>query len=365
MSDHDRKIEPDPLDEGDVSFTEVPGDAAADHDANDDGAENLFDTSNEPVAGDTGTAAAVTPPAVDPAATVREPAAPVAPVAPVADSIELKSEKPPRNNRQYILLGVLALLIAALAYDFRVARPQVDELADKLDTRNLEINRDPEMKFTPDEVRRVIGFEPSDTFADGVSKVEAYAIQSGLPFRKHYLYVTYKPFKGEEIFYKLEKFAYEENEIKGNLIANDEGTEPALADEKTGMPVGMQTPAAPAAGPANDDYEDLAEPAADEAAGDELEVVEEQPQEEAPVVAMRESAPAGADEDEDPNPIVPGSAEWIKWEKTVKARDVDNDGVLSKDEMIQGMLDNLDVIDIDNNDVIDVEEIIIYARAKQ
>ncbi|TWT71796.1 EF-hand domain-containing protein [Crateriforma conspicua] len=289
---------------------------------------------------------------------------------------EPAAEKPKSNVRQYVLLGVLALLLAALGYDYKVARPQVDEAFAKVESKAIEFGRKPDQFLSNDIVQSTLGFAPMDTFMEGSRKVEVYGFQSGLPLRKHKMYVTYKPFEGRDMYLSHQKYVYEEQDIQGNMVAGDDGTLTVI-DEYSGEVIsstpGGAVPGAPeemdggsggggqppAAGGDDSDYQDM-EPAAD--GGDQP--ADDSTADEEPAVAEARPAPAASGDEEEEGAIIPGSAEWVRFEALIAKYDSDGDGLLAGDELTEDMKSQLDKVDIDNNDALDIEEIIIFARAK-
>jgi len=120
-----------------------------------------------------------------------------------------ETAKPSSKGRTTLLLVVLGLMCAALAYDYRIARPAVEEAFAKIESRSTELNKTPDQFLAKEEVQELIGKAPSETFEDGTSIVEVYSWMSGLPVRSHKLFVAYKPYQEQDIFFRMEKFGYE------------------------------------------------------------------------------------------------------------------------------------------------------------
>ena len=105
-------------------------------------------------------------------------------------SNEQETEKPKKSTatviRTSILLVILVLGIAALAYELAVARPQWNAASETvgawLDNNELK---------TIEDVHKAIDKEPSETRANADFIMEKYEWRSGLLFKTHKLYVTY------------------------------------------------------------------------------------------------------------------------------------------------------------------------------
>lgn len=158
-----------------------------------------------------------------------------------------KSEPNRGGARRMILFAVLALLLVALAYDYGVARAGVETAYNKIVDRSAELNADSTKKFTNEDVRTLLGREPSRVFQDDDNgdTVEVFSWQSGVPFKTHDLFAVYKPNDGDLMFYRHAKFKYESSgdvspfnvatiiEVEegytedGDGGGGDEGTDPA------------------------------------------------------------------------------------------------------------------------------------------
>lgn len=114
------------------------------------------------------------------------------------------SEKPPvdtavvstRSNasriRSLILLGILVLLLGALWYDYKVARPGVERAFDSIAKLNEELNSQPGRKYvTNKEVQEKLHRSPVQSFQEGPYQVEVYSWRAGLPIRSHNYYAVY------------------------------------------------------------------------------------------------------------------------------------------------------------------------------
>lgn len=122
------------------------------------------------------------------------------------------SQSPPEkksNTTLLILLVILALGVAGLMYDRRVARPGVEKAYDDLISLVEKTNRNVQESVNPEDVRAVVGRAPVSNFDDGEDFVEVFAWRSGLPIRTHKLYAVYKEQHGQKVFYRHAKFKYD------------------------------------------------------------------------------------------------------------------------------------------------------------
>ncbi len=105
-------------------------------------------------------------------------------------SNEQETEEPKKSKatmiRTSILIVILVLGIAALAYELTVARPQWNEASETVGAW-LDNN---EFK-TIDDVHKAIDKDPSETRTNDSFIMEKYEWRSGLLFKTHKLYVTY------------------------------------------------------------------------------------------------------------------------------------------------------------------------------
>lgn len=103
------------------------------------------------------------------------------------------------NARLVLLLGLLAIVIGAYAYDFFVAKPKC-EAADKkiqefVDARNKMGVKEGAL-VTPDELHKELGMQPTwvDKHADKHYEVEYYCWWGHIPLlnmRRHFISVVY------------------------------------------------------------------------------------------------------------------------------------------------------------------------------
>ena len=91
-----------------------------------------------------------------------------------------------------ILLVVLVLMIAAMAYDKLVARPKVQKAFDLVTAANEEINASADRRaMTNKDVQEVLGRGPDSTEEVNTYMVERYGYRGGLLLKKHYYYAAY------------------------------------------------------------------------------------------------------------------------------------------------------------------------------
>ena len=103
--------------------------------------------------------------------------------------------------RLNILLCILVLGVAAMAYDRMVARPAVEAAYAAIVAKNVEVNATRGQVFTNIDVQKLIGKTPAKTFTnpDG-DTVEIYQWRAGLPIRTHDLYAIYTQMDGKQLF---------------------------------------------------------------------------------------------------------------------------------------------------------------------
>ena len=139
---------------------------------------------------------------------------------PAATSTKSKKSK----LSSILLFVVLALLIAALAYDYGVARPAVEEAYAMIDEKSVEFDNDPDRVLTRGTIGDLLGRPADETTENGTSTVDVYRWTSGLLFKTHNLYVSYKRTGGADIFFRLEKFGFEPEVPSGDAPDEQRGT---------------------------------------------------------------------------------------------------------------------------------------------
>ncbi|QDV11806.1 hypothetical protein CA51_16820 [Rosistilla oblonga] len=115
----------------------------------------------------------------------------------------------PSRTRSYLLFGILGLMIIALAYDYKVARPNVEQAYEDLVAFNMQVNADPSDMVTPEMVAEMLGKTPTRTFKDMSDFVEVYSWRGGLFFKSHDLYVAYRVTPLGTLMARTSKFNYD------------------------------------------------------------------------------------------------------------------------------------------------------------
>ena len=140
------------------------------------------------------------------------------------------------NPRQTVLLFVLVLMIIALGYDYRVARPGVNDAYDKITQKSMQVNANSTETLTNLGVRELLGMEPSEILEEpNGDMVEVFKWRSGLPIRTHDLYSVYKKNGDDWLFYRHSKFERESSsdvsayDVKGGIIVEASGTDVVAA----------------------------------------------------------------------------------------------------------------------------------------
>lgn len=86
------------------------------------------------------------------------------------------------KRRLFLLVGLLALALFALWYDYKVARPAVEQAYERIAAKNEEINSTAEhRRMSNVDVQSALGRTPSETFLSGSFTVEAYRWSAGMP----------------------------------------------------------------------------------------------------------------------------------------------------------------------------------------
>ena len=103
----------------------------------------------------------------------------------MSDESTTTSEDTSGNARTKVLIGILGLALAALAYDYRVARAGVDGAYAQIAQRSIEVNAQNTMMFTNLDVRELLDKEPSETFNDvNGDMVEVFSWRTTMAFGK-------------------------------------------------------------------------------------------------------------------------------------------------------------------------------------
>ena len=133
---------------------------------------------------------------------------------PSSPSSEHQAAPKSGRNRSLLLLGVLVLLLVALWYDYKIARPQVETAYETVGKINEEYNSLPGKKYVTDkDVQQTLNRKPASVIQEGPYHVEVYSYRSGLPIRSHNYYAVYSA--GQPlIFLKHYKFELPMEELK-------------------------------------------------------------------------------------------------------------------------------------------------------
>ena len=114
-----------------------------------------------------------------------------------------------RNMRVVVLFAVLALMLVALWYDHKVARPSVERAWADVAALNDEINADSGNRITTSaDIQKKLSRQPAKVLKSHPPYViEVYSWMAGLPFRTHNYYAVYTPAGGQLRF--VTHFMYE------------------------------------------------------------------------------------------------------------------------------------------------------------
>jgi hypothetical protein len=150
--------------------------------------------------------------------------------------------------RQLILFGVLFLLVIGLVYDYKVARPGVNQAYDKITEQSTLVNMSSTKKFTNKDVQELLEKQPSRTFEDPNGDfVEVYSWRSGLPIRTHDLFAVYKKNGGDWLFHRHQKFKHESS----TDVSKYDGKEALVIEIDGEPPIDSQADAAQESGGAS------------------------------------------------------------------------------------------------------------------
>ena len=223
------------------------------------------------------------------------------------------------NKRLFFLIGLLALALFALWYDYKVARPAVERAYESVIATNVKINTTAEhRRMTNVDVQNTLGRGPSETFPSGIYMIEAYRWNAGMPIelrglngdespgiglKTHDYYAVYRKDGPNLAFVTHYKFDLDVNELA-------ETRHIAQADESLSDEEGFPSMA--------------------------------------PSFGGNEEGKGGG----------PGRRRRFDPETLFSARDEDGDGKLAAEEIPEGMLERIDLIDTDGDGSISKEELI-------
>ena len=122
----------------------------------------------------------------------------------MSDSPSTPDAAPPSNEksplmRQIILVVCLGLMIRALYYDRKVARPNSTAKAYKLlqVARNRLYDYNAAAQLSPAEVAEILGKQAARTEETDYYVKETYSWTAGMPFRSYYVVAVYSKARGE------------------------------------------------------------------------------------------------------------------------------------------------------------------------
>lgn len=242
------------------------------------------------------------------------------------------------KRRLFLLIGLLALALFALWYDYKVARPAVEQAYERIAATNEEINGAAEhRRMTNKDVQSALRRTPSETFLSGTFTVEAYRWNAGMPIefrglsgeespgiglKTHDYYAVYRQDGPELAFVTHYKFDLDSDDLEQKQIvatldddALDEQAAGGMADFGGGGPEIGGGPGGPGGG-----------------------------------------GPGGEGGG-------PGGGRGFDPEAMFAERDVDGDGKLTGDEISERMRESLEAIDTDSDGAVSKEEFL--ARMSQ
>ncbi len=236
--------------------------------------------------------------------------------------------------RLLMLLGLLGLAVFALWYDYKVARPNVEQAYETISALNQKINETASFsRMTNLEVQQALGRQPSSTFLDGDFTVEAYRWAHGMPLeyrnespgkpsgfglRTHDYFALYRQDGADLVFVTHFKFGLASNDLEMDVIPYDPARANEVASLQNASPGFAPTPELNPGGEAN--------------AALELD--------------------AG------------GRAGGFDPEAMFAERDLDGDGKLTGDEIPERMRERIEAIDTDGDGAISKDELVARMNAR-
>lgn len=158
------------------------------------------------------------------------------------------------NLRVGVLLVVFFVLLGALAYDFRVARPAAQAGYEKviglLEKRAKSRKGDAE--FEPADVQRELGCAPSSTRQQGLTTIETYSWRGGMPLRTYNLYVLYQGVSNPKLANALQSEPTDKEIASVEIPATAQPMTAGPVLHTPGQPTGGTPPAQPPKEPDND-----------------------------------------------------------------------------------------------------------------
>lgn len=134
------------------------------------------------------------------------------PTSPAPASAPVARTRSP-NIRSLVLVVILLMLLAALWYDYKVARPSVEDAYLRISELNERVNATSGRKYVvSSDVQNELKRQPAETYDMGGYHVEEYHWRAGLPIRKH-KYIAVYTSGSPTIFLKHYKFVMEPSEL--------------------------------------------------------------------------------------------------------------------------------------------------------
>ena len=157
----------------------------------------------------------------------------------LSSSSEKPSEQPSSTHsrggrlRRYILFALLLVMLGALWYDRKVARPSVESAYDRIERLNEGINAEKSRKqLTSKEVQTALNTMPDRVFAENGYQVEVYSWFAGLPFKTRDYYAVYSSAPPNR-FLKHYKFELPKDELSGDAALSSPPKTAVSADQSS------------------------------------------------------------------------------------------------------------------------------------
>lgn len=122
--------------------------------------------------------------------------------------------------RRIALSIVFVLLLAALIYDYGVARPSVNQAYDAILTQFQDANLSAS-SLTRSEIESIVNRPAVESFEDNGQTVDVYQWASGLPLKNHNLYVVYRTVGEDDVFVRHFKYSFDPSDRMQARTADD------------------------------------------------------------------------------------------------------------------------------------------------
>jgi hypothetical protein len=143
------------------------------------------------------------------------------------------SNRSAQQIRLGLLFGVLALMLFAWWYDWKVARVRVESAFESVEALNKKLNARASGPTTSVEVQETLHRKPARTMKVGEYDVEVYSWIAGLPFRTHDYFAVYSQVNGKSVLATHFKFTLPEEELQVKVRRSPVKPVPPIA----GMPM--------------------------------------------------------------------------------------------------------------------------------